>query len=413
MTEPLKRPKRKNPLKKTRLPLSPQGIRSRTAHGLTAAAAEGRFALQVCADCGTVLYPPRDACPSCLSPRLPYKDVDPRGTLVVETTVRISTDPYFRERTPWRVGTVKLDAGPMLVAHLHGDATEGSRVRVELKLDRSGAPVVIALPQKDTPNMADDPQLRELTCDPKFRRVLITNGRTAVGQAMAKAFSEAGATIVFVGIADPWKPFPGMDALRGIERVEIVPLDLTDTESVTEQAEQNGGRVDIVVNTAEHVRAGGITERHGLTIAREEMDIRYLGLMRLAQAFGPAMRARGADGVNSATAFVNLLSVHALANWPTYGAHSATEAACLSAAQCLRAELRPGGVKVLNVFFGPLETEWFQTVPPPKVAPSQLAKAVVDALKKGIEDVFVGDVAEDIRARLAVNPKALERELGS
>jgi NAD(P)-dependent dehydrogenase (short-subunit alcohol dehydrogenase family) len=135
--------------------------------------------------------------------------------------------------------------------------------------------------------------------------------------------------------------------------------------------------------------------------------------MRLAQAFGPALRFRGADGANSAAAFVNLLSVHALANWPAYGAHSAVEAACLSAAQCLRAELRPGGVKVLNAFFGPLETEWFQTVPPPKVAPAVLARAVVDALKKGLEDVFVGDVAEDVRARLAVNPKALERELAS
>jgi hypothetical protein len=29
-----------------------------------------------------------------------------------------------------------------------------------------------------------------------------------------------------------------------------------------------------------------------------------------------------------------------------------------------------------------------------------------------LEDVFVGDVAEDIRARLAVDPKAVERELG-
>ena len=47
MTEPLVRPKRKNPLKRTRLPLAPQRVRSRTAHGLTAAAAEGRFALQV------------------------------------------------------------------------------------------------------------------------------------------------------------------------------------------------------------------------------------------------------------------------------------------------------------------------------------------------------------------------------
>ena len=411
MTEPLVRPKRKNPLQRTRSPLSPQGVRSRAAHGITAAAAEGRFALQVCLDCNTAIYPPRDACPSCLSARIPFRDVQHGGVLVAETTVQTSTDPYFRERTPWRVGTVKLDAGPSIVAHLHGDTLEGQRVRMEFKLDRSGSAAALALPDKDTPNMADDPHLREMTCDPKFRRVLVTDGRTAVGQAMARAFSEAGAGIVFVGLADPWKPFPGFDALKAIERVEVVPLDVTDTESVTEQAEQNGARIDIVVNTAEHVRAGGVVDRHGLTVAREQIDTRYLGLMRLAQAFGPALRFRGADGVNSAAAFVNLLSIHALMNWPDYGSYSAAEAACLSAAQCMRAELRPGGVKVVNVFFGPLETEWFQTVPPPKVTPAALATAVVRALKQGIEDVFVGDIAEDIRARLAVNPKALEREM--
>ena len=136
MTKPLVRPRRKDPLKRTRLPLSPQGVRSRTAHGLTAAAAEGRFALQVCLDCNTVIYPPRDACPSCLSARLPFRDVARGGTLIAETTVHTSTDPYFRERTPWRVGTVKLDAGPVVVAHLHGDAVEGERVRLELKLDK-------------------------------------------------------------------------------------------------------------------------------------------------------------------------------------------------------------------------------------------------------------------------------------
>ena len=41
MTEPLAHPKRKNPLRRTRLPLTPPGVRSRTAHGLTAAAARG------------------------------------------------------------------------------------------------------------------------------------------------------------------------------------------------------------------------------------------------------------------------------------------------------------------------------------------------------------------------------------
>jgi len=225
--------------------------------------------------------------------------------------------------------------------------------------------------------------------------------------------ADAGAAIIFVGVSDAWKPFPGESLLKALPNVQIVPLDLTDTCSVQELASDIGPRVDIVVNTTDHVRPGGIMGRKGLVIAREEIDIRYLGLIRLAQAFGPILRFRGTDGVVSATSFVNFLSVHALANLPEYGAYSAIEAACHSASQCLRAELRPGGVKVVNIFHGPLETEWFQTMPPPKVAPSALAKAAVDALRAGIEDVFVGDVAKDIRERLAVNPKAVERELGS
>lgn len=413
MTTPLERPKRKNPLAKTRAPLLPLGTRSRTALGLTAGAAEGRFTLQVCAECAAVVYPPRDACPKCLSPRLPFKDVPDGGTVIAETTIRTSTDAYFRERMPWRIGTVALDAGPSMVAHLHGDVREGARVRMRLQLDKAGQVVAMALPPSDTPNMADDPQWREMTCDPKFRRVLVSDGRGAVGQAMAAALAEAGAGTVFVGIADPWKPFPGEDRLRAIKAVEIVPLDLTDTVSVNEAAGEIAPRVDILVNTAEHVRPGGILERKGLTVAREELEIRYLGLLRLAQAFGPTLRARGADGVLSAAAFVNLLSVYALMSWPPYGAFSATEAACLSATRSLRAELRPGGVKVLSVFSGPLETDWYQAVPPPKVSPSALARAVVKALQRGHEDVFVGDVADDVRARLAVDPKALERELGA
>jgi len=412
MTEPLPRPRRKDPLRKTREPLLPQGVRSRTAHGLTAAAAEGRFALQVCFDCGFTLYPPRDACPRCLSARVPFQDVPPEGTVLAETTIRTSTDVYFRERTPWRIGTIVLDCGPSFVAHLHGDVTEQARIRMTLRLDKSGNAVAIAMPAGPTPNQQDDVQLRELTCDPKFRRVLITDGRNATGQAMARAMAAAGASIIFIGIADPWKPYPGEATLRDIQGAEIVTLDITNTQSVADVAGEIAHRVDILVNTAEHPRIGGIMHRHGLTIAREEMDIRYFGLLRLAQHFGPTMRARGADGVNAAAAFVNLLSVHALINWPQYGAFSAAEAACLSAAQALRAELRGGGVKVLNMFTGPLDTEWFQLVPPPKLSPAALAAATVDALRNGIEDAYVGDIAQDIRSRLDVQPKALERELG-
>ena len=58
------------------------------------------------------------------------------------------------------------------------------------------------------------------------------------------------------------------------------------------------------------------------------------------------------------------------------------------------------------------ETRSFQTVAPPKLAPRAIANAVVQALRGGSEDVFVGDVAQDLRKRLEANPKALERELG-
>jgi NAD(P)-dependent dehydrogenase (short-subunit alcohol dehydrogenase family)/uncharacterized OB-fold protein len=393
--------------------LTPSGSRSRSAHILTAAAAEGDFGLPTCALCGHQHYPPRDACPKCLSCEIALGPADNRGILLAATTVEVATDPYFRERSPWRVGTVALAAGPIVVAHVHGSCVIGAPLCLSWRLDRGGNAVAFAEPAEPSPHIGDDLELREMTNDPKFRRVLITDGRSSTAHAMAKALADAGAAIVFVGVADRWKPFSDHEKLANIPQVQIVPLDLTDSTSVHELAGDIGARVDILVNTSEHIRPGGLIERPGVTLAREEMEAGYLGLMRLAQGFGPVMRFRGADGVASACAWVNLLSVHALMPWSPYAAYSASQAAMLSAALSLRAELRSTGVRVVNVFSGPLDTDWFQTVPPPKVAPTQLAKATVHALKRGIEDVFVGDVAEDVRARLAKNPKALERELGT
>jgi NAD(P)-dependent dehydrogenase (short-subunit alcohol dehydrogenase family) len=256
--------------------------------------------------------------------------------------------------------------------------------------------------------MADDRQWREMTADPKFRRVLVTNGRSVIGQEAAAALKAAGARTVFVGVAEPWRPFAGENLLRGQEGIEVVTLDAADEKSATDLAADIGGKVDILVNTTEHVRPGGLLDRRGTSIARDEIDQAYLGFINLAQAFGPAMRMRGADG---SAAWVNVLSVYALANLPAFGAYSASQAACLSLSHCLRAELRPGGVKVMNLFTGPVDIEWFQTVPPPKVAPRAVAQAIVSGLRGGLEEMYVGDVAEEIRQRLAANPKALEREL--
>jgi short-subunit dehydrogenase len=142
------------------------------------------------------------------------------------------------------------------------------------------------------------------------------------------------------------------------------------------------------------------------------MDINYFGLLRLAQEFGPAMRSRDADGGSSATAWVNLLSVYALSNFPPHGTFSASKAAALSLSQCLRAEMRGAGVRVINVFPGPIDDEWNRTLPPPKLSPDALAKAVIGALQDGVEDVYPGDVAQEWLARWKDNPRVLEREIG-
>ncbi len=413
MIPPLLRPKRKNPILRTRLPLLPPSSRSRAALGLTAAAALGRFELQVCAGCGIVQYPPREVCHRCLSDALHWREQSGSGELISTTTVHLSHDPYFRERVPWRLGMVRLDVGPTVIVHLHaGCMPAPSRVRVGARLDKSGQGVLLAFPANEVPNMADDTQLRDLTCDPKFRKVLVTDGKTNVGQSIVRSVIAAGADLVWVGYAEPWKEVAGFAALAELPQVALLPLDLSDSRSVKEMAGEIGGKVDILINTAEVHRAQGIASRSGVEAARAEMDINYFGLLRLAQEFGPVMRSRGADGQSSATAWVNLLSIYALCNYPSHGTFSASKAAALSLSQCLRAEMRAGGLRVINIFPGPIDDEWNQTLPPPKLTPEALAKAIVNALKDGVEDVYPGDVAQEWLARWEESPKTLERELG-
>jgi len=412
MTDALARPRRKNPIVRTRPMQLPPWARSRVALGLTAAAAEGRFELQVCARCGRTQYPPREACHACLADELDWREQTGTGELIAETSLQHSHDPYYRERLPWRLGMVRLDCGPTVIVHLHGDVPPPpARLRVGARLDKAGMAVLIGFPAQETPHMADDRQLREMTCDPKYRKVLITDGRTAVGQSLARAFIAAGADRIWLGQAEAWKAPPGLSAVSSLPQVTVLPLDLTDARSVAELGAEIGVKVDILVNNAEHHRAHGIASRHGTDVARAEMEVNYFGLLRLAQEFGPIMRARGADGTTSAVAWVNVLSVFALSNFPEHGTFSASKAAAYSLSQCLRAEMQLAGVRVVNVFPGPIDDEWNQTLPPPKLNPSTLARAIVKALQDGIEDVYPGDVAQEWLARWRENPKVLEREL--
>lgn len=411
MSTPLPPPPKKNPQKRTVAPTRPPQARSRAAIGLSAWAAKGRFALQHCAECGAIAYPPRDACATCLGVDLRWRETDHKGTLLALTTLHTSTKLYFRERMPWRTGTVQLDAGPVILCHVHGDCARGGRVQLINRLDRSGQAVLLALPENRSPHMEDDPLLRSLTSDPKHRRILITDGRNPSTPALIRGLQDAGAAMIFVGISETWRGAGGYEALEAMTGVDLLPLDVTDTQSVQKLAGEIGGKTDILINNARFLRPGGALARGDTGFARDEMEVNYLGLMRLAQGFGPAMCSRTADGVNAAVAWVNILSVYALSNDPEYGCFSASHAAARSLAQSLRGEFRASGLRVMNLYHGPTEEEWYQPLPPPKVTPEALARTLVQGLQDGLEEAVCGDVARDVLERFEASPLVLEREL--
>ena len=128
----------------------------------------------------------------------------------------------------------------------------------------------------------------------------------------------AGSDLVWVGEAAPWKKIPGFEEIRALPEVTVVDLDVTNPDSVKRCAGQIGPKVDILVNTAEQHRAYSVGGRYGTENARAEMEINYFGLLRLAQEFGPVMMARGADTETNAVAWVNILSIFALANKPDH-----------------------------------------------------------------------------------------------
>ncbi len=201
--------------------------------------------------------------------------------------------------------------------------------------------------------------------------------------------------------------------MRAIEGVEIVPLDVTDEKS-GRRSRGRYRRQGRYPGQHRRAHAGRAVCSTGAARAwRARRSTRAISASCISRRRSARRCARGADGVNSAAAWVNILSVYALANWPAYGAFSASQAACLSLSHCLRAELRPGGVKVAERVHRPARD---RMVPDRAAAEGRAARRSrarsCRRSSAGIEDVFVGDVAEDIRQRLAANPEGARTRTG-
>jgi uncharacterized OB-fold protein len=83
--------------------------------------------VQRCRRCGTVAFPDRLWCPGCGAGELSHEPAGP-GSVEQETTLRRLPAP---EHEPVRIGTVRLRAGPLIIARLAQAVQAGTEVRLD------------------------------------------------------------------------------------------------------------------------------------------------------------------------------------------------------------------------------------------------------------------------------------------
>ena len=86
-------------------------------------AGAARLSMLRCADCNRIDSRQRVVCSACLSARLLAHEIPGDGRLVTLTTIRRAPTAW-RDRAPYRVVVVDLDAGPRVTGRLSPDAAE-------------------------------------------------------------------------------------------------------------------------------------------------------------------------------------------------------------------------------------------------------------------------------------------------
>jgi NAD(P)-dependent dehydrogenase (short-subunit alcohol dehydrogenase family) len=134
------------------------------------------------------------------------------------------------------------------------------------------------------------------------------------------------------------------------------------------------------------------------------LAVNLYGTLDVTQAFLPLLaRSRGA--------VINIVSLGAVAAVPVLPAYSVSKAATLSLTQSLRALLTSRGVSVYAVMPGPIDTDMVRALEIPKTPPQQVARATLDGVERGEDDIFPDPMSAPVAERWQTSPvKDMERQ---
>jgi NAD(P)-dependent dehydrogenase (short-subunit alcohol dehydrogenase family) len=233
-------------------------------------------------------------------------------------------------------------------------------------------------------------------------RVLVTGGNRGIGEAFVRAFLAAGAARVYVGARTIANAQHLVD--EAPDRVVPIALDVTDDAQVAAAA-RRGDDINILVNNAGQFSMRRLIDAPDMSGARAEIEVNYLGPLAMCRAFAPVL-AR-----SERSAIVNVLSAAALVAVPGMGGYSPSKFAARAMSTCIRAELAGQNTSVTALIVGSVDTRMASHVQGLKESPATIAAAGLKAIEKGADEVDTDYMAVEVRANLALDPKAQEAHM--
>ena len=223
------------------------------------------------------------------------------------------------------------------------------------------------------------------------RTVLVTGANRGIGAALVAEVLARGAARVHAGTR---QPLTIADA-----RVVPLPLDLTDPAQIRAAATRVD-ELDLLINNAGLARYDALDDPE---LLHEHLAVNLFGPHALTDALLPRLAA-------SRGSIVNVLSVAALAALPMIPAYSVSKAAAFSWTQSLRALVADRGLSVHAVLSGPVDTDMSRGLAIPKAAPADVARAILDGVLAGTEEIFPDPLSATLADEWADGGvKAMER----
>lgn len=219
--------------------------------------------------------------------------------------------------------------------------------------------------------------------------VLVTGANRGIGKAIVDTALKQGAAKVYAAVRRIETAEPLVQSLG--EKVVPLHLDLDDPASIHKAAEA-ARDVTIVINNAGVLQNATPLADDAIKMLQHEINVNVYGLMRMAQAFAPVLKANGGG------ALVQLNSVASMKAFADFATYSASKAASYSITQSLRDLLAEQNTQVLSVHPGPIATDMAEKAGLGDMAepPSLVAETIFQTLHKGEFHAFPDSMARQL-----------------